>query len=263
MFQYAAGLALSKRLGSRLYLDLGWFDQAMNMSKVTVRVYELNEFGIKPRRQTYFDRLESFLNPPRVFKEASIDYQEDFRTLSGNIILDGYWQNEKYFKDYSQLISDRFNFIKETGEDVDKLAKKIKNVQAVAVHVRRGDYVTNPSAVELLGVLPQAYYQKAMEIMSSKISAPFFIIFSDDIKWCRQNLKLEHSGYFNSHNFRSWEDMKLMSLCQYHIIANSSFSWWGAWLSPDRDKIVIGPAKWFRDSSKMTSSILPPGWIKL
>jgi hypothetical protein len=141
----------------------------------------------------------------------------------------------------------------------------ITAANAVSVHVRRGDYISNPSAQHFHGTCGLDYYKKAVELILSKVNDPHFFIFSDDVKWVADNFMKEIRATIVDINDGSSavKDMQLMSACKHHIIANSSFSWWGAWLGSNADKIVIGPRQWFADAAVDTGSVLPDSWYKL
>ena len=146
-----------------------------------------------------------------------------------------------------------------------ELASEIQATVSVGVHIRRGDYVANPIANQFHGVCSLEYYLAAIAKLKEEIGAPRFFVFSDDIGWARQNLRLPDPTTFVDHNGEAhdYEDLRLMSLCKHHIIANSSFSWWGAWLSNNPDKIVIAPERWFRDPSMDPRDLVPEGWHRL
>jgi hypothetical protein len=144
------------------------------------------------------------------------------------------------------------------------MANKISQVNAVSLHVRRGDYLQNPVTFAIHGIATLDYYQAAMQTIADSVVQPYFFIFSDDMEWVKANLKITFPRHYIEHNqgMESYNDMRLMSLCQHHIIANSSFSWWGAWLNPSAEKTVIAPGKWFADN-KNIEDLLPAEWIKL
>lgn len=178
-----------------------------------------------------------------------------------NCAFVGYWQSYKYFKDLNEELRSQFRF----SSDDDYLTKLIKNVSSshryVSVHVRRGDYIKKK---ELYGdICNDMYYQKAVEVMKKKIVDPIFILFCDDFKWC-QNQRIGNYEVIDRNCFaeyKNWYDMYIMSRCAGNIIANSSFSWWGAWQNQRRDKIVIAPSKWAHDSEY--KDICPEDWIRL
>lgn len=174
--------------------------------------------------------------------------------------LEGYWQSEKYFSDYADVIRNDFTF-----PDIDNYNElyvtKIQQTNAVSVHIRMGDYVNHPLHG---GICTLEYYTQAIEIIKLKIANPMFFVFSNDIEWCKQNLEMSNAVYVTGNvDENSYRDMQLMSMCKHNVIANSSFSWWGAWLNNNPNKVVIAPSKWFNDESINTCDLLPESWIKI
>lgn len=172
----------------------------------------------------------------------------------------GYWQNQDYFINIEDQIRTDFQFILPLDSKNAQLLKEIQTSCSISIHIRRGDYLKE----ELLGGLcPLDYYRKAIELICTQVINPIFFIFSDDIEWSMKNLNIAHKTIFVEGNIgaNSYIDMLLMSNCKHNIIANSSFSWWGAWLNKNPKKIVIGPKKWVNNES--SNSIVPSTWIKL
>ena len=191
-------------------------------------------------------------------------YWPGLNEVKGSAYLLGYWQSEKYFADYSDEIREDFTFKSPLSERNSDLANQISSVNSVSVHVRRGDYVTNAKNA-FIGVCPLSYYEQATELIKSRVESPVFFVFSDDMDWVKSNLKLDVKTVMVNHNSgsESYNDMRLMSMSKHHIIANSSFSWWGAWLNPNPEKIVIAPKKWFRNGEFDTSDLIPSNWIRI
>jgi len=279
MFQYAASRALSLKRNLPLYLDVQDFkDYALHNGYELSRVFNLNtkiagKSELKEvlgwrrytsiRKKLYRPQLSKFRGM-RMFVDTQFFSWHQINEVPNSCYLMGNWQTEQYFKDFQAEIRADFSFkIPPVGCNVS-LIKSISNEMAVSLHVRRGDYVANPSTLAFHGLCPQDYYQRAIEYISANIVDPVFYIFSDDISWARENLNLKHPCHYVDHNKgdESYNDMRLMSLCKHHIIANSSFSWWGAWLNPMPEKIVIAPQKWVI-SNFDTSDIVPIDWIKI
>ena len=158
-----------------------------------------------------------------------------------------------------------FTFQSPFSEKSRLISEEIKQLNSVSIHVRRTDYISNIPANNYHGTCNETYYIEAMKIIGKKISNPHFYIFSDEPEWFKANIKTNFQVTFVEHNKneKSFEDMYLMSLCKHNIIANSSFSWWGAWLNSNENKQVIAPANWFQDKTKNTKDLLPETWIKL
>ena len=178
-----------------------------------------------------------------------------------NIYLDGYFQNENYFNESEKFIKDCLIKSKLNESDTfKKIKKKIISENTCSIHVRRGDY-TNPKNIKIHGLLNLKYYEDAIEIIKKK-GVQNFIVFSDDIDWCKKNLKFSKIDMIYSDSGLSQiEDLFLMSFCSSNIIANSSFSWWGAWLNQNPNKIVIAPKKWLVNDSSV--DVIPKNWIKI
>jgi hypothetical protein len=261
MFQYAIARALAEKNKDIVLLDISSFET------YKLHKYCLPFFNItgKPVPKKGFSRigarLRSFFNS-NIIVEKSFTFEPNILKLRGSVYLDGYWQTEKYFKDISDIIRQEFTLKTEFSIEEKEITKQIKNTNAVSLHIRRGDYVTSKVANDVLGVCPMDYYQKAMKIVSDKFINPTFFVFSDDIEWAKENLNFGYKMVFVEGN-KNYEDMRLMNLCKHNIIANSSFSWWGAWLNNNPGKIVIAPKKWFNDVTYDIKDLIPESWMQI
>lgn len=193
--------------------------------------------------------------------QIKFDYGNVTRNEDG--FYDGYWQNENNFLPIRDKILEAFSFPKFNDNKNIELAELITNKRAVSCHVRRGDYLKDP----LYGVCTSEYYVKAIDEINKRVSPELYCVFSDDIKWCKENLG-EIIGKDKEIVFVDWNkgensfrDMQLMSLCNHNIIANSSFSWWGAWLNNHEDKVVIAPSVWM--NKPMVNDPLCDSWIRI
>lgn len=212
----------------------------------------------------YFKR--SHVKEQHILQKQHVHFDPNILKVSGNAYIEGYWQSEKYFKDIEDIIRREFTLRVELGVTSKAIAKRIKRLNAVSLHIRRKDYVYDQRTKEVFGLCPIEYYCAAVEGITQLTQFPHFFIFSDDPEWGRKNLKLPHSVTFvsKSEDGKDYEDLWLMSLCKHHIIANSSFSWWGAWLNPRKDKIVLAPRRWFNaDEYSNTKDLVPDDWIRL
>lgn len=280
MFQYAAARRLAYTSKSELKLDLSWFRNIA--ARDTHRNYELGIFNIMGNIATS-DEVHGLRGPdiyhwPRImrglvkasgytFKRSYIrEKQSHFSSaildLRDSVYLDGYWQSEKYFQDVEALIRDEFTFLPDPDPLTLSTMKIIDDCEAISIHVRRGDYVSVTSASNYHGLLTLDYYSKAIVEMAKRIANPHFFVFSDDPDWVKDNLKCNYPMSYIEHNGanRAYEDMRLMSRCRHHIVANSSFSWWGAWLNASKEKIVIAPSRWFKEPIS-TQDLIPSTWI--
>jgi Glycosyl transferase family 11 len=269
MFQYAAGRRLAIKRGVELVLDLSYLT---NQPRGDVpRHFELECFHIVGRRATApldGGRVQRLLrlgrsNAFRRLRERGVQYQPAVVESPDNTLLIGYWQSEKYFKDEEAQIREDFAFAAVLSPEKRAVARAIgKN--AVSVHVRRGDYLSHAAANKFHGVLPLEYYERAAATIIEKTKDAHFFVISDDPAWCRSHIKLPGlTTFVGDAPGPGHEDMQLMSLCRHHIIANSSFSWWGAWLNARDDKIVVAPRRWFTDESRDTRDLVPESWIWL
>lgn len=278
MFQYAAAKALAKRLKTDLTLDDHTFGRK---TEATTRCFELHVFNIdypvKPTlKGRFLVKIHPFVQTHRAFFRKfgfftdtyAILYQPDFEELKGNITMFGYFQNEQYFSNIASDLRNDFTFRKPLTDKNLALAEKIKSGNAISVHIRRGDYLTNRNAVSNFVTCDISYYIEVIEYISSHTDNPEFYVFSDDPDWVKNNINfVNHPATFVDWNKGddSYIDMQLMSLCKHNIIANSSFSWWGAWLNPNPGKMVIAPDKWFQEEKKndLLDNFYPKGWIKI
>lgn len=176
-----------------------------------------------------------------------------------NVYIYAHYQSEKYFKDIEEEIRRDFTFSNKLDKKNKMLMEQIKNTNSVSVHIRRGDYIKN---IEFDGICTLKYYTRALRFIKSNVDNPIFYIFSNDINWCRKNFDMENIIFVDNNKGKdSYKDMQLMSNCKHNIIANSTFSWWGAWLNNNKNKIVIAPNKWF-NSVEGTCDIIPETWKK-
>jgi Glycosyl transferase family 11 len=177
-------------------------------------------------------------------------------------IFNGTWQAEHYFKDIEQTVQQQFVFKVPADAENATVIEKIKSCNAVSLHIRRGDYLTSHWGKSLAVIKDTSYYINAMEYIKQHTTNPHYFIFSDDMQWVKENLQIPDCTYIGHNSGKnSYVDMYLMSLCKHNIIANSTFSWWGAWLNKHLDKIVIMPEKWMNDNA--CNGIFPEEWIKL
>jgi hypothetical protein len=281
MFQYAAGLALANKHGQPLLLDIRLFDNydlrpegflLDKVFKIDANIAEAicirNMFGWRTSRighRILREKYFSFLRGENYKVQNGMDFTNDFFELPSSCYLSGYWQSERYFKEYENLIREHFTFTAPMNKCNLDIVKQIQGISgAVSLHVRRGDYIWNNHTNSIHGVCSADYYQKAMSLIAKHVFDPVYFVFSDDLDWVKANLSIEYKHIFIDHNIGddSFKDMQLMSFCQHHIIANSSFSWWGSWLNPSPDKIVIAPKKWFSNGLDI-SDITPMAWLKL
>jgi hypothetical protein len=199
------------------------------------------------------------------YVERDFAFDEGFYDRTPPVYLDGYWQSWKYFEPNASQIKEELTLSSPMAGRNLELSQQIAQINSVSIHIRRGDYVTNPTANAVHGFVGVEYYKAALRQISEGVPAPFFVVFSDDLEWARRNLGISENVVFVDHNrgASSYEDMRMMSLCQHHILANSSFSWWAAWLGYHPGKQVLYPSNWFATIGKDISSLCPPGWTRV
>ena len=277
MFQYAAARGTGDRT---IFFDLAHLENHNpDSDQFTPRIFEIDIFSnlmgrkFNPLQEKLFNSDKWIYKALRNISYGRMDVvkqrDNEFVTIpkSNRLLLHGFFQSEKYFKPIRVQLLQEFGFPPLDEQNL-KLADKIKVIEnPVSIHVRRGDYL-KPKVQEYHGILPIEYYQKSMAFIESKTSNPFYFIFSDDPAWCEANLASGLSNYVlvkGNTDSSAWMDMCLMTLCKHHIIANSSFSWWGAWLGSNPDKIVLAPSQWFNDVAMNTSarSLIPESWIRI
>lgn len=197
----------------------------------------------------------------KLYKESGFNYVPEVFEME-NTYFQGFWQSWKYFENIEAEVRNNFTFVTTLSLRNKKLYEKIEKRNSVSIHIRRGDYTKKRRWDEIGSICNLDYYNWAIAHINEFIENPLFIIFSDDIQWARENLILAESVFVDwNTGTESYNDMRLMSLCKHNIIANSSFSWWGAFLNPNPDKIVIAPGKWYRHTP--TPDLVPCGWITL
>jgi hypothetical protein len=275
LFQYATARALAIRCNTELVLDLSWFEAIPKSN--TKREYELNHFNIKARQPRFAERVFFSICASRffsiilnliplfkVFRESKFNFDERFKSITGHIYLNGYWQSYKYFESYRDQICNELKVLDSIANSDLLIASKIQDSISVSIHVRRGDYVSKPSAESFHGICGLDYYALAIATIFKKFPEAHFYVFSDDMDWSKANLPLnaENSTFVSHNNSSAVNDMRLMSMCKHHVIANSSFSWWAAWLNPGDGKVVIAPEKWFAVEPQ-PKTLLPKNWIIL
>ena len=286
MFQCAAGRAMSLQMKSKLSLDTSFFKgdyfHSNHENKILINLFPKIEslhfetiddpFVVEQRRngKKFANKIYNFIYGvfgtnsvyETVSENQTLTYQADFHSQkTKNLYLIGDWQNENYFLEYESDMRNDFKFPKiDINSRNGNLLDLVCNNISVSIHIRRGDYLSSTTHT----ALDQSYYKEAINIVNDRINNPVFFVFSDDIDWCKSNLNLK-DAYYVDNNFegKSYVDMQLMSNCNHNIIANSSFSWWGAWLNDSNDKIVISPKVWLPKLKILSSNVIPAKWISI
>jgi len=279
LFQYAAGRALSIKHNTQLFLDTS-FLEADPKNSYTKRNYELDCFSIQSEKcpenilnsiasqneSSIWNRVRKKIglaDKIKLYTEQGHQFNEQFKVLSDNTHLTGFWQSELYFADIEEILREDLNIKQEYLNGIETYLSLINNGISVSLHVRRGDYVNLKSASDFHGVCGLDHYAAALRLMNEKHKNLNVFVFSDDIAWCKENLMIPNDNKHYVSTDSAVKDLYLMQKCNHHIIANSSFSWWGAWLNPRKEKTIIAPGKWFNDSAINTKDIIPHSWIQI
>lgn len=275
-FQYALGRRLSLLHAVPLKLDISGFE-TYNLHGYSLPHFLLKEDIASDEEIKYFRRYNAAqqrimdilerckpYSMRRYIKEPYYHYNPLILDASSHVYLEGYWQSEKYFMDIESTIRDEFQVRYPLTGYNKELADQMSSVHAVSLHVRRGDYVANSNTNKVHGTCDSSYYHSCITAIAERAKQPHFFVFSDDIQWVKDTIPINYPHTYVDHNKdKNYEDLRLMSLCSHHIIANSTFSWWGAWLDKNPDKIVIAPKRWFADSHFNTKDLIPSQWLKI
>ncbi len=266
LFQYAAGRALATRLGTDLAIDertlpeIGFRPCKAHFNWTLSSADQLPP--IKSDGLVKYGLWRLFGRHPKLQREKGLGYDPSFETWSDDTYLHGYWQSQQYFLPIEATLRDDLQITTPPSTQNAEMAAKISEHAAVSLHVRRGDYL----ALAAHNVCTEAYYQAALEKVATLTDAtPHVFVFSDEPDWARENLPLPFEKTIVDFNgpTTDYEDLRLMSLCQHNVIANSSFSWWGAWLNSNPNKVVAGPATWFGNDKLHNPDILPKTWHRI
>jgi hypothetical protein len=277
LFQYAYGKARAIEMGVDLKLDLSFYENydwheyslaPFNIKANIASVNEIEEIIKLDQKITNKVLTKIFKRPNHFIQEGNLLFDPRYLRIRRNSFVKGYWQSEKYFSANKKLILDEFEIKVSPSYLNQRVISDIsRENSSVSLHIRRGNYVNIESVNKVHGVVSLDYYYKAIKIIEAKILDPKFFVFSDDIDWVKSNFKIDNRvSYIDINDDKhDYEDLRLMSLCKHNIIANSTFSWWGAYLNRYIGKIVIAPDRWFVEDTKNVESrdIVPSNWIRL
>jgi hypothetical protein len=265
MFQYAAARCLAEQLDTEILCDLSWYFNPRNWA------FRVPEFGVEFSKTKSFvscctnrilgKPLFELMGRGPIYKEPRRTFDPEFFNVPDGSSMIGYFQSEKYFKPIEQIVRDVFSFKQVTARSaVLEWETRIADSNTVAVHVRRGDYLR----LDGFKVCSEAYYRRAIEWMKQRVESPVFCFFSDDLDWCRKVFAGEDAVYCDATGPQESpiNDLRLIAACRHHILSNSSFSWWGAWLGKSAYQIVVVPHIW-RTSSKIAFDIYCKDWVRL
>lgn len=278
LFQYATSKALSLSLGH----DLKVTNSTPRFFSSSRQIVLTDIFNLQLEYSSFFTlsrvlrlpfpsflsdilskkRFTSF-HPRNFIVEPSYNYwPELFNLKNKNIFLYGYWQSYKYFIEFFDFFKKDFLFNEIfLNENIKNLyLSQIKHENSISIHFRRGDYVTNNSSNNFHGVCDMFYYKKSVAYIIQKVHRPHFFIFSDDIQWVKSNLTFIDCPTTYVEGNSDIVDFWLMSLCKHNILANSTFSWWAAWLNANKNKIITAPRRWFVNPYISTDDLIPLDW---
>jgi len=282
MFQYACGRSIAFKLKTELFLDTtqlqnyitGYTSRSLELGIFNIKYFQASNRNTKIYKPLFY-RIANVLafkvglrgiQTSKYFVEKGYNYNAAIDKVAKDCSLMGYWQSFRYFENIESLLREEFQFQRILDDDNQNRLNRINLENSISLHIRRSDYVNNKSH-DIHGTCSIEYYKKAVENIASKVSNPSFFIFSDDIEWAYTKLNFNYPCVFVAGNngAKSYIDMQLMSHCKHNIIANSSFSWWGAWLNSNPNKIVIAPKQWFAEEKMnlQTNDLIPNVWIRL
>ncbi len=273
MFQFALGKSLEKKIQEKVVFDIEFYKKTLrNTTPRNLEINELNtcfvtasglqSIGLNIIARRYF---KVFFNKIIYNEKKPFGYDKTVFHQSGLKIFLGYWQSYKYFEDIRDLLLLQFTPKEPFPEDVFSILEKVERTNSVAIHVRRGDYVSNPYSNAFHGIQGLEYLQNAKKIIESNRKNPRYFIFSDDLEWCQREIPQifgpSELTFLDYRSRKSFYDIYIMSKCKDFIISNSSFSWWAAWLGQNENKIVVVPENWtnFHKSRKL-EDFIPIDW---
>lgn len=279
MFQYAAARRLAHHHQTDVRIDASWYETQRD---ATPRRFELTQLCISGELATRWETIgmdgvrsaRLYELPVALYRKVRPRYrfvaERTFRfdprilELPDDVCLFGYWVSERYFADIEDIIRKEFHFRASPSPENTARLEQLRSCESVAVHVRRGDYASDPQLREIHGLCGPDYYARAADEIRRRVREPVFFLFSDDLEWAVDNLDLGETVVVDDNRDEaSPEDLRLMAGARHNIIANSGFSWWGAWLNPNPEKVIVAPERWLADPSYDASDALPTSWIAL
>lgn len=275
LFQYATARAIAEKRGDGVVVDMSDF------SSYKTHPFCLNKFRCKATYESKPKLINKLLSNEKIrnslqklgfikkyYFETQLPFNEDVLLNNSINYLTGYFQSEKYFLSIRECLLEELTLIEDLNIAEIAVSKAIKNAKnSISIHIRRGDYVSNEGANKTHGVCDSDYFKKALNYFSERKlldEHTELFIFSDDIEWCRNNLSFDYKmNFVDGSSERPEVDMVLMSQCKHQVISNSTFSWWGAWLNKNDEKVVVAPKEWFKSTDLDSTDIVPNQWIKL
>jgi hypothetical protein len=272
MFQYAAAKSLAARLHTTFKLES--LTSLQKDKQRSIALQDLNthfELATRAEIKKFVGFPTLYRHKPRffsrlgrnIYREPHFHYDPNFFSLRPPVFIDGFWQSPQYFQDIEPILREEFSVKEELIQNMKEKAREMQARSSVAVHIRRGDFL-KPKIKAYHGVMSAFYFEKAIGIIREQVPDAYVYFFSDDIEWVKQNLVVgRNSEFISGNNNSAIEDFYLMSKCRHNVIANSSFSWWAAWLNDNPNKIVVAPQKWFAEPTIDTRDLIPREWIRI
>ena len=272
LFQYAAGRYLADKKGVGLILDERYVARKHCVSGLLIGEFSVRMDYLPESLAAKFSEVKLKLSRAirrrvrptfSAYHETEFTYDPHLIDQKVGVMLVGFWQSEKYFLEHDVL---RKDLVLKAPLPLPalNLVDRMGQSNSVAIHVRRGDYLSDPKTLAKHGVCSESFYREALKLIRHKVVDPQFFVFSDDPQWVKTHIKLPpQCTYVSAANIAAEEDLALISRCKHQIIANSTFSWWGAWLNSSCDKIVVCPTPWFDDNNIVTKDLLPANWHQL
>ena len=272
LFQYAFGQYAAEFLNTEVHYDIqtdkdirNFTARSLHLTKLNLRfeyakIEEINKIkhftsGITERIERKIIKLFPFVNSNYIIEDINSNIK-----LKNNAYYDGYWQSFKYIPSQNRYF-DNLNY-NEFSTDFVNIIKQIEESESVSLHIRRGDYLSIKKNNNIFHICSVDYYNSAICLIKNRLNNSRFYIFSDDIEWAKENFNSEEYSFISGNE--PIIDVYLMSLCKHNIIANSTFSWWGAWLNNNKNKLIVAPKLWFLGpNNNLTTNLIPPSWIRI
>ena len=271
MFQYAAARAVAHHSGAQVLLDLRAFEsynlRKPELHRWRIEASEASNRDLRPypagalRLSGRFRRLGALT---RCYFEPSLAFHGVLFSRKAPLHLNGYFQSEKYFSQIRPLLLKEFMPARPMSVENRRISEEAAATNSVSMHMRRGDYLSDARNLAVHGACDAGYYKRAIDTLLSTTGNATYFLFSDDMDWVRRNITVPGRAIYVEGNQADPEmDIHLMSVCRHNICANSSFSWWGAWLNSNENKTVIAPVRWFATDRHDAADLVPPQWIRL
>jgi len=277
MFQYAYGRSIASRYNKTVKFDLGWFKEnsahrafMLNSLNVTYECATVEEIYdtktcngrniIEYKWNLLRNAIAPYYRKSVIIENSNTCFDTHLLKTNSNSYIEGYFASENYFIPIADLLKKEFKFKTQPSELNKCKMQEMQQRNAVCISLRRGDFLQH----SIHNVCGLDYFDRSIEYLNQRITDSYFYIFSDDNAWATENFKTDFPHEFVTHNYPNFiEDFRLMQVCKHHIIPNSTFSWWAAWLAEQDGSIIIAPNKWLNSETIDYSKVVPLRWIKM